>query len=111
MDRETIDKRRNELLAKESHEPVGWWWLSFADDDGFRGACIVKAHGFLTAVMLTHALNINPGGECKGVGPVPIEANVQPGWENRLLNREQCQEFDRVHMEEFRRVHGMTASN
>ena len=42
------------------------WWLSFADDDGCRGVCIVDAPDFLLAVVRTKALGINPGGEVWG---------------------------------------------
>ena len=42
------------------------WYLSFASDDGWLGYAIVEADGFLSAVAVTHALGINPGGEVKG---------------------------------------------
>jgi hypothetical protein len=43
-----------------------FWWLSFADDDGFRGVVIVEASSFMDAVMMTHVFGINPGGEARG---------------------------------------------
>lgn len=47
------------------------WWLSFADEAGFKGAVIVPdVEEFLAAVLLTHALGLNPGGECVGF-PMP----------------------------------------
>ncbi len=45
------------------------WWLSFADDEGFRGACVVDVgedDDFLQAVMISHSLGINPGGQVLG---------------------------------------------
>ena len=50
------------------------WWLSFADGDGFRGAVVVEAADFPTAVERSHAVGCNPGGECKG-WPLPAEAD------------------------------------
>ncbi len=46
--------------------PERWWWLSFADEDGFRGVCIVRARGLVPAIARTHLLGINPGGEVQG---------------------------------------------
>lgn len=44
-----------------------YWWLSFvSDDDKFIGVCIVKASEFTDAVMKTHELKINPGGQVAG---------------------------------------------
>jgi hypothetical protein len=40
-----------------------WWYLSFADDPGFLGACIVQAQDQLAAVSVAHNLRINPGGQ------------------------------------------------
>lgn len=44
------------------------WWLSFCDPakpkgEQFIGICIVEAVDQITAVKVTHALGINPGGE------------------------------------------------
>jgi hypothetical protein len=56
-------KRIAEYLAKETSEPALWWHLSFADDTGFLGVTIIQARGMITAVQLSHALGVNPGGE------------------------------------------------
>ena len=39
------------------------WWLSFADDDGFRGAVCIRAHTPMMAHLLVSARGLNPGGE------------------------------------------------
>lgn len=74
------------MKAKAACE-VGWWWLSFADGDRhagqqFLGIAVVRAAGFGLAVMQTHALGINPGGEVQGK---EIRANCPPP--DELLNR------------------------
>lgn len=97
MNSEELRKRRDDLLAKEANEPEGWWWLSFAAEDGFRGACVVRARGFLGATMIAHMLGISPGGEVKSLGPAPAHFEPEAGWANRLLTRAECEEFDRVH--------------
>ena len=42
------------------------WWLSFADDTGFLGGCVVKADSMMNAIRATHVLRINPGGSVQG---------------------------------------------
>jgi hypothetical protein len=101
---EEFAKRATEVLEQESHEDVGWWWLSFCDGsrpDGedFLGACLVKARGFLGAISEARRLGCSPGGEVKGVGPIPLDAEIQDGWTERLLTRAECAEFDRIHDE------------
>lgn len=56
-----------------------YWYLSFATDEDFLGACVIEARSFMHAVLESHRLKINPGGEVKGVaipelGPLPINA-------------------------------------
>ena len=66
-----------------------WWWLSFADPDGFRGVVITHAPDFISAVRSTHARRINPGGEVNGWS-MPDEAGLgdpAPRWRDRLLNK------------------------
>lgn len=82
---------------EEQANPLVWWWLSFVDNsrpegDKFIGACIVKAHGVITAAKEAHAQKCNPGGE---VGAMPFPDFVDlTEWANRILTREQCKEFD-----------------
>ncbi len=71
-----------------------WWWLSFADDDGFLGAATVgPSGGFIEAVQLAKRLNINPGGEVVGAGPLdhlPPERFL-----NCLMSYDDIQAMDR----------------
>ena len=54
------------FLVRRRRAKRTFWYLSFADDDGFLGAVVVEATGFMDAVMKTRTLKINPGGEVMG---------------------------------------------
>lgn len=68
------------------------YYMSFADDDGWRGAVIVAADTFSLAVAKTHQLGINPGGEIAAVDCSPAPAAE---WYDRLLDRAQLRELGR----------------
>lgn len=83
--------RRDKLLAEEAQQPESWWWLSFAGEEGFRGAILTRARGMISAIQKTHEIGINPGGEVKCF-PIPHEAEADHPWEqfaNRLLSKEE----------------------
>src|SRR6266851_8996400 len=63
-------ERAARVLLEELGEPLGWWYLSFAGEEGFRGGVYLQARGLTTAITAAHALGINPGGEVKGMGPI-----------------------------------------
>ena len=46
---------------------MAFHYLSFAGEEGWRGCTVVEADSFLEAVLKTHRLGINPGGEVAGV--------------------------------------------
>lgn len=48
------------------------WYLSFAGEGGFRGACVVDGEDIVGAVKEAHRLGINPGGQVLGI-VVPLE--------------------------------------
>jgi hypothetical protein len=54
---------RAQRVADERKQSPGWFYLSFATQDEFLGAAIVRAHGILTAVQRASELGIYPGGE------------------------------------------------
>jgi hypothetical protein len=77
------------MQTEEAREPEQWWYLSFCDPQRpkgtqFLGVCIVRGRGVLTAMQRSHALGLNPGGECASwaIGdqqpPLPV---------NRLLSK------------------------
>lgn len=86
--------RALENIAARTERPEQMWWLSFADENGFRGAVIVHAEDFITAVMECNIRSINPHGECRGM-PVPLTKTIPEKWKYRILSREECSEFDK----------------
>lgn len=70
-----------------------WWWLSFADHDGFRGAVCIRGDDFLRAVQAAHMFGINPGGQVAGAKVFPFVR--VPDWaRKKLLNKKECEQFD-----------------
>jgi hypothetical protein len=68
------------------------WWLSFADDDGFRGACIVHGETLEIALVASHQVGCNPGGEVMGVELPPESARlVRPERLGVLLDLKACE--------------------
>lgn len=74
---------------------MAWYWMSFCDPkrpEGtqFLGVAIVEAADEASAVLVSHQLGINPGGEIQMYGfdptrcPVPIVAV-----ENKLFTMDQ----------------------
>lgn len=71
-----------------------WFYLSFADDDGWLGGAFVEARTYKQAFIRSHKLGINPaqrGKECEvKLKPIPDEYMVTIPLENRhrLLGRD-----------------------
>lgn len=87
-----------EKLEKPDGEPR-LFWLSFWNPENPRGErilgmCIVRARGFVEAVRIAHALEINPGGQVEGneisaeVGP-----HIEASYLHRLLTSAECTEL------------------
>lgn len=91
MDKDAFVKRTVEVLAEESVQPEEWYYLSFAGEK-FNGGCIVRARGLLSAVSECNRLKINPHGEVVGA-PIPDEHLPAEKYRNRLLTKEDIQEF------------------
>jgi hypothetical protein len=77
----------------EQKEPL--WWLSFADDAGFRGVVLVRGASDTKAIRLAHALGCNPGGEVLSA-EIPDEGAAfivarDPGLLGRLLDKGEAQ--------------------
>jgi hypothetical protein len=66
------------------------FYLSFASEHGFLGACIIEAANGPEALAITHELGINPGGEAL-ILPTPA-GETPPFPQNRLLSREELGE-------------------
>lgn len=61
-------------------------YVSYADDDGFRGAVLVEAADIVEACWRARALGISPGGQALGFGPFEGQP---PHPMNRLLSKEE----------------------
>lgn len=55
--------------------PEPMWWLSYAHDDGFRGAVITRAPSFVEACAKARVNGWSPGGQVY-TGPGPMEHPV-----------------------------------
>lgn len=73
------------------------YWMSFADPrkpqgEQFLGVCIVNADDCTSAVMVTHALGINPGGAVK-IMAIDMSFDLGP-YMVRLLPPLEARELD-----------------
>ena len=90
-------ERKRQLLAAEKSQPADWWYLSFADEGGFLGACVLRAPGMATAIQRSHQLGINPGGQVAGfdLGPELPPAVAGIGITDRLLSKAELEAIDK----------------
>lgn len=88
--KKALERRRADLLEAELKQPLTTWWLSFADDarGGSLGVCLVEARGLLTAVMRTHQIGINPGGQVMGF-EIPEDSEEHALPRDRLLKADE----------------------
>lgn len=63
-----------------------WWYMSFADENGWLGGCHVQGQTFDAAVKRAWNLGINPGEEIKGL-QCPNDYPLPEWAKNKLLNR------------------------
>ena len=92
MNKAKWKKRVAQVLAEESTEPLSWFYCSFADHGGFRGALFMRAKGPTHLIREATKLGINPGGEVmfvklKDTDPIPDGKYL-----NRLLDKKTLQE-------------------
>lgn len=60
-----------------------WWYLSFAGENCWLGACFVRAVDSVEAVKRAHAVGANPGGEVSTWGPLDVDISSE--YTDRLL--------------------------
>jgi hypothetical protein len=83
-------ERARQLVADEVRtRPRGLWYLSYADEHGFRGAVYLEAHGPASAAIRSNIENLSPGGEVFIGGPVPSDCIPDRKFWNRLLTRDE----------------------
>lgn len=90
MNQREFRERINKLLADERSEPMRWWYLSYASDEGFRGGVYIEAHGPVEAAYLARHRNLSPGGQVQMI-LVPPEHVPEDRYRNRLLTREEIE--------------------
>jgi hypothetical protein len=80
---------------------MAWRWMSFCDParpkgSKFLGALLIEAADSDDALMRSHLLGLNPGGEVVSF-EVPQEyvARIEPAMTYRLLSRAECETFER----------------
>jgi hypothetical protein len=66
---------------------LSWYYLSFADDEKFRGGVIIEGFSDLDAVSRSHMCGLNPGGEVMMI-PVPNVYIPPEKFRNRLLSKD-----------------------
>ncbi|SRR5579875_4219716 len=87
--------RRAAAPVSESKQPLGWYYLSFANEFRFLGAAIVWARGLHTAVERARQLGIHPGGQvaCWSIPKEDVH-RVPADMRNRLLSEAEVIELD-----------------
>ena len=68
------------------------WYLSYADEYGFRGGLYIEAHGPAEATYLSNHRGYSPGGEVITIGPLPADHTPDRRFFNRLLTKEEIQQ-------------------
>lgn len=77
-------------IMSNGAQDVGWWYLSFvSEEQGWLGACFVRAVGLQDAVGWALQHGCNPGGQVAGFGPLGVE--IKDGYANRLLSLEEAE--------------------
>jgi hypothetical protein len=83
-----IRARADRMIEEEiAARGVSWFYMSYADENGFRGGCYLQAFGPATAVSRAHIERISPGGEVRIIR-IPHEDEDKlppPSMRNRLL--------------------------
>ena len=67
------------------------FWMSGTDENGFRGACIVEANDFISAVISANLHECNPGGQLYAVEIKPGAMVIPNEARNVLLTKEDCE--------------------
>jgi hypothetical protein len=71
------------------------YWLSFVDEEADKslGVILVKASSFIQAVLKTHQLRINPGGQVLGYEVPEDDTETLKIPHNRLLQQEELAKY------------------
>jgi hypothetical protein len=87
-----INERAEHAMPKPA--PQKLWWLSYANDEGFRGVVITYSSDFLTACMRSRMLGVSPGGQVRGFElPPEAESEIAAQDLDRCLNQEETKKY------------------
>jgi hypothetical protein len=97
MNEEEKLQRARQLVEQEIAESRGvssWFYLSYADDNRFRGGCYLQGFGPASVALRASIEGISPGGEVR-IFPIPrwAEYQIPADARNRLLTREELERF------------------
>lgn len=96
---EIRDRMAKRYIQEQMDDKESYWWMSFVDPDKeegkrFTGVIIVKALGISHALIKTHKLKINPGGEVKFV-EIPLhDKNIKTHHLDRLLQKDELEKIN-----------------
>ncbi len=79
----------------EKRAPMPWWWLSFATEEGFQGACVVQAPIAEMAPFEASRQGCRARGQIMVI-QFPPNTMPRPGTENRLMGEAEAEEFEPV---------------
>lgn len=96
-------------------KPQRLWWLSFADynqpfEKQFLGVAIVPGSDMKSAIIASHILQVNPGGEVCAQ-PLDQSLSLEGDWLGRLLDRDEVDELNEHLLELSRTPRHCTACN
>lgn len=88
---EQLIERATKLILEERRAGVQkWFYLSYADQDGFRGGLYTQAYGFVEATTRAAQTGISPGGEVYAI-ECPKQKLPAPEFRERLLTKAQLE--------------------
>jgi threonine dehydrogenase-like Zn-dependent dehydrogenase len=93
-DDEKIERARQMVADEIRTKPRGLWYLSYADDESFRGGVYIEAHGPASAALRANIEKLSPGGEVMIFGPVPIDKIPERKFWNRTLTKAELRQAD-----------------
>lgn len=88
-----LRQRIGAMMADD--RPAVWWWLSYANPQGFLGVTIVRGANLLQATLAARNAGISPKAPDAQVAGYILGANLPEHmipYANQLLSRERLQE-------------------
>jgi hypothetical protein len=89
MEEQAFIDRVAELLEQERTQSLQWFYVSFADESGFKGAVIVEARGITSAVLRCNVLGVNPHGQAMGLAIGDWPSHLSIDIRDRLLTKDE----------------------